>query len=240
MRHQETFSSADPEPELIVEEPIGTTTLKYQIVQVLRDNILAGKLSPGQRLNESRLARTLGMSRIPVREALQRLEEQGLVVNVQRKGMFVVQLTEEEVQKINSLRLILEAEALILCRTRLTPEIERALTDLVEQWEREVPKWPQSQAAELDLEIHRTIWTGTGNEYLVKTMSSLIVPLFAYRVIRKLNVETQRWGHNTHLPLLDYVMGKSKLSAEQVMLEHLRFGWEMPERFSSLGLRSET
>ena len=92
----------------------------------------------------------------------------------------------------------------------------------------------------MDLEIHRTIWTGTGNEYLVKTMSSLIVPLFAYRVIRKLNVETQRWGHNTHLPLLDYVMGKSKLSAEQVMLEHLRFGWEMPERFSSLGLRSET
>jgi len=227
------------EPELIVEEPLGTTTLKYQIVQVLRDNILAGKLSPGQRLNESRLARTLGMSRIPVREALQRLEEQGLVVNVQRKGMFVVQLTEEEVQKINSLRLILESEALIVCRARLTAEVERELTDLVRRWETEVPTWPQGQAAELDLEIHRTIWAGTGNEFLVKTMSSLIVPLFAYRVIRKLNVETQRWGHNTHVPLLDYVLGKSTLSAEETMLNHLRFGWETPERFSSLGVKNE-
>src|SRR3982751_1496960 len=98
----------DGPSEKLVLEPVATTTLKERIVQVLRDAILAGKLKPGERLNESRLARELSMSRVPVREALQRLEEQGLVVNIQRKGMFVVSLTEAEVQKINSLRLVLE------------------------------------------------------------------------------------------------------------------------------------
>src|SRR3954451_25496522 len=107
--------TAGPSEKLVL-EPVATTTLKERIVQVLRDGILAGKLKPGERLNESRLARELSMSRIPVREALQKLEEQGLVVNIQRKGMFVVSLSDEEVQKINALRLILEPEALILCK----------------------------------------------------------------------------------------------------------------------------
>ena len=222
--------------EGLVLEPIATTTLKARIVQVLRDGILTGKLKPGERLNESRLARELHMSRIPVREALQRLEEQGLVINIQRKGMFVVSLSEEEVQKINSLRLVLEAEALVLCKAHLTPEREQKLTDLVYRWESKIISISPCGAAELDLEIHRTIWTFSGNEFLVKTLTSLLLPLFAYRVIRKLNVERQRWGHNSHVPFLKFVRGESDRTAQEIVLEHLRFGWREPEKFSSLTL----
>ena len=227
--------SDDPSQRLVL-EPVATTTLKERIVQVLRDGILAGKLKPGERLNESRLARELSMSRIPVREALQRLEEQGLVVNIQRKGMFVVSLTEAEVQKINSLRLVLEAEALVLCQAHLTPDVDKKLNDLIAVWEAGASSMPQGQAAELDLEIHRTIWSLSDNEFLVKTLSGLLVPLFAHRVIRKLNVEQQRWGQNTHLPFLQFVRGESQKSAETVVLEHLRFGWVTPEKYSHLGV----
>ncbi len=223
----------------LVLAPIETTTLKERIVQVLRDGILTGKLKPGERLNESRLARELRMSRIPVREALQKLEEQGLVVNIQRKGMFVVSLTEEEVQKINSLRLILESEALVLCKANLTPERERKLADLVYQWETKISSIAPSGAAELDLEIHRTIWTFSGNEFLVKTLTSLLVPLFAHRVIRKLNVEHQRWGHNSHVPFLKFARGESDRTAQEVVLEHLRFGWKDPQKFSTLALNHD-
>lgn len=213
-------------------QPVETLTLNDQVVQILRDAILTGKLSPGIRLNETRLARELHMSRIPLREALHRLEEQGLVVSVPRRGRFVVSLTEEEVQKINSLRLILETEALILCRARLAPSEDAQLAGLVYRWEQNIKGMVPAQAAELDLQIHRSIWNFSGNEYLAKSLTSLTVPLFAYRVIRKLNVERKRWGENTHLPLLEFVQGKSQESAREIMLRHLRFGWEDPERFS--------
>jgi len=215
-------------------QPIATLTLNDQVVQILRDAILTGKLTPGMRLNETRLARELHMSRIPLREALHRLEEQGLVVSVPRRGRFVVSLTEEEVQKVNSLRLILETEALILCRARLGPNEDAQLAKLVYRWEENIKGMVPAKAAELDLQIHRTIWNFSGNEYLAKSLTSLTVPLFAYRVIRKLNVERKRWGENTHLPLLEFVQGKSQESAKEIMLRHLRFGWDDPERFSSV------
>jgi DNA-binding GntR family transcriptional regulator len=218
-------------------QPVETLTLNDQVVQILRDAILTGKLRPGVRLNETRLARDLHMSRIPLREALQRLEEQGLVVNVPRRGRFVVSLTEEEVQKVNSLRLVLETEALMLCRARLPRSGEAQLASLVYRWEEKINTMSPAEAAGLDLQIHRTIWDFTGNEYLSKTLTSLTVPLFAYRVIRKLNVELKQWGENTHVPLLEFVQGKSKESARDVMLGHLRFGWDNPERFSSTAVQ---
>src|ERR1700684_604607 len=137
-------------------------TVKDYLVSVLREEIINGRLKPGDRLNESKLAREHAVSRIPVREALQLLQEQGLLMNSPRRGMVVNKLSEEESQMINSLRLILETEALKLCRARLTSLCESQLTSLVEKME----VWhPDSDvaAAALDLEFHRTIWAQAGN-----------------------------------------------------------------------------
>jgi DNA-binding GntR family transcriptional regulator len=242
MARDVTAVSADEQGsgDEIIFEPVETLPLNDRVVQILRDAILTGKLRPGARLNETRLARELRMSRIPLREALHRLEEQGLVVNVPRRGRFVVSLTEEEVQQIISLRLLLETEALMLCRANLVRSGEAQLASLVYRWEENIGSMSPAEAAELDLQIHRTIWNFTGNEYLVRTLTSLLVPLFAYRVIRKLNVELEKWGSNTHIPLLEFVQGKSQDSAFEVMLRHLRFGWENPERFSSAALQCQS
>src|SRR5258708_2098226 len=92
--------------------PIRTQkTLKDTAAGLLTEKILSGKIAPGERLNESQLSRQFRISRAPIREALQQLLEQGLVMNITRRGMFVVSLDSEDIQKINSLRLILEAEA---------------------------------------------------------------------------------------------------------------------------------
>ena len=90
------------------------STLKAHLVATLREAIIARKFKPGERLNESQLARQYGVSRIPVREALQQLQEQGLVMNHPRRGMFI-NILSEDCQKINSLRIVLEAEALNFC-----------------------------------------------------------------------------------------------------------------------------
>src|SRR3954449_2778545 len=88
------------------------STLKSHIFNGIREAIVSGRYRPGDRLNESQIAREFGISRIPVREALMQLQEHGLVMNHERRGMFVTRLSEEDVQRINSLRVVLEAEAL--------------------------------------------------------------------------------------------------------------------------------
>src|ERR1043166_6448984 len=102
--------------------------------------------------------------------------------------MFVVSLDDEDVQKINSLRLVLEAEPFRLCRRKLTLRRQKKLTQLVERMERMDPT-TAFQAGAIDLEFHRLLWNSTGNEYLERTLSSLTAPLFAYAVLRKPKAE---------------------------------------------------
>src|SRR5215471_3420762 len=111
------------------------STLKSHIFQGLRDAIVSGRYRPGDRLNESQIAREFGVSRIPVREALMQLQEHGLVMNLERRGMFVTQLSEEDVQRINSLRIVLEAEALKICRARINKKDAARLTGIMGQME---------------------------------------------------------------------------------------------------------
>src|SRR5689334_14953031 len=192
--------------QVISEAPQGPgapPTLRAHVVQMLSAGILSGKYKPGDRLNESQIARELNISRIPVREALSQLQEQGLVQNRERRGMFVTNITPEEVLQINSLRLILEAEALRLARARMTPEIQAELEALAEQMD----NWNGNllEAAGLDLQFHRVLWRASGNPYLERTLYGLIIPLFAHKTLEHVTHDVRRWRLNHHRNLLDAV-----------------------------------
>jgi DNA-binding GntR family transcriptional regulator len=208
-------------------------TLKDRAVELLTDAILNGKIKPGERLNESRLAREFRVSRAPVREALQQLQEQSLIVNVARRGMFVVSLDEEDMQKINSLRIVLEGEALRLARKNLTPEREKNLAQLLVTIENMQPS-PTKLSMRVDFEFHRTIWSYAGNEYLEKILTSLTAPIFAHSVRTLLRSEKLRLILDSHRPLFDFICGRSRETAEQVMLAHLSVRYSEPDKFASL------
>jgi len=199
----------------------------------LRAQILSGRYRPGERINESRIARELNISRIPVREALSQLQEQGLLTSLERRGMFVTKLCEAEVQQINSLRLVLEAEALRLARARMTPEVLAELTGLVERME----SWdgPLIDAAALDRQFHAVIWRAAGNPYLERTLASLTTSLFAHKALEHVSLEIRRWRLNHHRALLNLVAG-GDADPMLAMLEHLRMGYTEPERYSSLAV----
>jgi len=211
----------------------GHASFKDQAVKLLTDRIMSGRIKPGERLNESLLSQQLGISRAPIREALQQLLEQGLVVNIPRRGMFVVSLSEEDTQKINSLRLILETEALRLASVHITPPKVKKLSDLLKKIENPKPKSTLTETIWLDEEFHRTIWSSSGNEYLEKTLISLTAPLFAHRMVT-LSHEKESLVLDTHRPIYDVVIGKSKETAEAVMLVHLTRRWRDAARYSSL------
>ena len=212
-------------------------TLKDRTVEVLVDAILSGKIHPGERLNESQLARDLRVSRAPVREALQQLQEQSLIVNIPRRGMFVVSLDEEDSQKINGLRIVLEAEALRLVRRHLTPQREKKLQQLLTRMENMEPA-PTKLSMRVDFDFHRTIWSYSGNEYLEKTLTSLTAPLFAHSVRTLLRAEKLRMVLDSHRPLFEFIRGRSEETAEQIMVAHLSVRYHQPDKFTSLAAAS--
>lgn len=210
------------------------TTLKSHVVERIRAAILTAVFKPGERLNETHLAQQLGVSRIPVREALLQLQEQGLVMNRPRRGMFVVSLSEEDVQRINSLRIILEAEAIKLCRANLTPSSAKRLETLVDKME-ETTAESDFDASKLDLEFHRTVWAASGNPYLEKTLNSLVTALFSHQALAYMTTSgSLHWPLRHHRDLLDVILGKSDVSPEAAIMKHLRHRYTNPERYSSL------
>lgn len=213
-------------------------TLRDRTAEILTDAILSGKIKPGERLNESQLARELHVSRAPVREALQQLQEQSLIINIPRRGMFVVSLDDQDIQKINSLRVVLEAEALRLARQNLTPQRSKKLEQLIMVIEAAEPT-PTKLSMREDFEFHRTLWSYSGNEYLEKILTSLTAPLFAHSVRTLLRSDRMRMVLDSHRPLYDFVQGKSAKTAEQVMFEHLSIRYSMSERFVSLNHSEE-
>jgi len=220
------------DPEQVIELP--SVTLKAHLAERLRESILSGVCKPGARLNESKLARQFGVSRIPVREALMKLQTQGLVMNHPRRGMFVNTLSEEETQKINSVRIVLESEAIKLCRARFTPEMNTRLSGMVERMDAWSPG-SELDGAALDLEFHRTVWSYTGNAWLEKCLDSLVPAVLARQTLDRISSELVRWRLKDHRTLLEVIQGNSRYSPEEAILVHLRLGNNNPERYSSLG-----
>jgi DNA-binding GntR family transcriptional regulator len=204
--------------------PLRAQSLRENVAELLVEKILSGTFQPGDRLNESALSRQLQVSRAPIREALQQLQEQGLVVNQPRRGMFVVRLDENDVRKINAMRVVLEAEALVLCREHMTPAVLQRIRDLLERMESE--ELTALEATRRDLTFHRTIWASTSNEYLERALTSITSSLFAYALVRKAPHEHLRMILDSHRPLFDFLLGTGDfLEARQVMHRHLNLRW---------------
>lgn len=200
------------------------TTLRAHVVQRLREDILSGRYKPGDRLNESSIAREFQMSRIPVREALFELREVGLVMSRERRGMFVTSLSEDEVQQINAVRIILEAEAFRLAKDRMTPKVATALKNLVDKMESTA--CGVSDAAALDLEFHRTIWAAAGNEYLSTLLEPLAALSFSHNILERVGATQREWTLNHHRALLDVVLGTPGQDVEAALKKHLRAAYE--------------
>lgn len=135
--------------------------------------------------------------------------------------MFVTRSSEEDVQRINSLRVVLEAEALELCRLKIGSRDAARLTNIMERMEAWTER-TEMDAAALDLEFHRTLWEAAGNPYLTKSLD--------------VSADSKRWRLTHHRALLDIALGRSDAEPEAAIVFHLRTGYTEPESFSSYGV----
>ena len=156
--------------------------LRDVVFNTLRQAILKGELEPGERLMEIQLAGRLGVSRTPVREAIRKLELEGLVVMIPRKGAEVASITEKSLRDVLEVRKALEELAAELACQRMTEEEIVEAEKQLENFKKEVQSNDVTKIAEMDVEFHEMIYMGTKNERLIQILHNLREQMYRYRM----------------------------------------------------------
>lgn len=141
----------------------------------IRESIVTGKLEPGARLVEARLADELGVSKAPIREALKKLRDERLVVERPRYGSFVRTLTEKDFVDVYNMRLVVEGLAAGLVVRAKAPL--NVLDELVDTMKRDAESGDVDSLAHTDVRFHQELCAAAENEYLQATFHTLSGPI---------------------------------------------------------------
>lgn len=147
---------------------INKVSLEDQAVDILREQILEGAIQPGERLVESRLAKDYDLSRGTVRIALQRLGNEGLIEQRPYVGWKVIELTDQDIWELYTLRVALESMASKLAAQRITPAGQRRLLSAYETLEELCRKGTIERITQADLGLHLAIVDLSGHTRLKK------------------------------------------------------------------------
>jgi len=198
------------------------TTMSATVCAHLREQIIAGRLKPGEALPEARLGALLGVSRVPVREALALLEREGLVTFDRRGTARVCVLGPEDVRELGLMRLALEPVAARLTCERLTPEMEAEIEDNLRSLHRAKAL---ADVTRLDLEFHRLILRASGNGRLLAAWEGLaaqfqLVMARLHRAVERRTRETRTSTHRAHAELFAALVGGDPDRAEALARKH--------------------
>ena len=155
--------------------------LRDVVFNTLRKAILTGELKPGERLMESHLANRLGVSRTPIREAIRKLELEGLVTMIPRRGAEVAQITEKSMKDVLEVRRALDALCAELACDRISEEEMGKLEEACAGFEKATRTGDTTAIAKADVALHDIIVAATGNRRLVQLVNNLAEQMYRYR-----------------------------------------------------------
>ena len=154
--------------------PLRRVTLSSQLVERLREDILSGVLAANAQLNEKELALTFGVSRGPLREAMQRLVQEGLLRSEPHRGVFEVELSEGDLADIFLVRATIESAAIRQILSNGGQQtVSVQLKRISERMDKAVRAGRWKDGGELDFEFHRTLVDGAESERLSRTYATV-------------------------------------------------------------------
>ena len=157
--------------------------LRDVVFNTLRRAILTGQLKPGERLLEVHLANKLGVSRTPIREAIRKLELEGLVIMIPRRGAEVARITEKSLKDVLEVRRALDALRVELACDRITEEDMKRLLQACQDFEKAAKGKDASVIAKADVALHDIIVEATGNQRLAQLVNNLSEQMYRYRFV---------------------------------------------------------
>lgn len=195
--------------------------LRDVVFNTLRQAILRGELKPGERLMEIQLANKLGVSRTPIREAIRKLELEGLVLMIPRKGAEVADITEKSLRDVLEVRKALEELAVQLTCDKITKEQIRELEEAADEFKKILKSSDVTEIAEADVHFHDVIYKATDNQRLIQLLNNLGEQMYRYRVEYLKNPEAYPQLVAEHEEIIRHIERKEKEKATEIVCKHI-------------------
>jgi DNA-binding GntR family transcriptional regulator len=215
------------------------TLLKAQVVELLRSQIILGRIPPGTPLVERDLAETLRISRVPVRDALHELEKEGLVLCTATNRRSVIRLTKRDIQELYEVRLQLETLVVEQAARNTSPLHREQLNTTLAAMERALDDHDQAAFPRTDVDLHRTIWAQSDNRHLEKLLHTMAGQLFMFA-----SIHTQLYGWDEvvglHRDLVEQINAGDPAGARASIERHMKNSLDRALRaFSSSATESQ-
>lgn len=198
---------------------LAKTSLKLQAYKQIKERIILGEVPGGAALSEQTLVDDLGISRTPIREALNMLQHEQLVEIYPKQGVFVTRVSYKDVMDIYSLRVVLEPYAAKAATTRID---RAAIEQQLEIWRAFDEHMSPVDHVRIDRELHTLIAEATENKYLINYLHQLYDQANRIRhVSLKRSVERMSQIHEEHLRILEAMLSGDGDAAAEGMRLHL-------------------
>lgn len=198
-------------------------TLADEITDRLRDAIRAGQIPLGSRLYENEIAAQMGVSRVPVREAIRRLSAEGLIKSIPHRGNYVYQPTRREFEEIASIRVLLEQFVAERVLVRWSSEYEARLGRIVEEMTRTARAGDHQGVFELDTKFHESLWKIADHDVLLEIVSSLRARIsrFLYEATMSVPPDGLEAHVAGHRRVVDALTSSDPERVREVIVDHV-------------------
>ena len=199
--------------------------LREMVYEELKMQILTGAIVPGTRMMEVELAKEIGVSRTPIREAIRKLEKEGLVTIEPRRGAYASQISTEDMVEILEVRQNMEGLAAFFAASRMKPEQLTELKDVSEHYNAAVQAGNMEEMIKHDTRFHRIIVESCNNKILVQMIEQLQELVLRFRYIYYDNFRRAENMPEEHQLILDAIESgnaEAARSAADVHIDRLK------------------
>jgi DNA-binding GntR family transcriptional regulator len=195
--------------------------LRDVVFETMREAILKQVLKPGERLMEVRLAKEMGVSRTPVREAIKKLEMEGFVVLAPRKGAYVAELSPDDVREIYEIRAGLEVLACGLAAERATVEQIKEMERFIYRATEQLDSGNVTSTVRSDMGFHELIYLATCNERLITILYNISEQVFRIRAASILLPGRKKESLEEHRKIMEAISSRNIDLARRLAQEHI-------------------
>lgn len=196
-------------------------SIREQVQNYLTKSILEGRIAPGARLVETQVAQELGVSRTPVREALQILESEGLLEGSSGIGYCVRAISRNEVAELCEIRVANETLAALWAMERITPEELRALEESLDRAEAEIRGGSSESLAERIWDFHEILAAASGSEHLYEVCRMLQRHMLRYRLKALYDADSGFLAVAGHRRILEALRSKDGEALQRAIRDHI-------------------
>ncbi len=194
---------------------------------ILREAIIKGTLVQGQKLVETQLSTQMNVSRVPIREAMKRLEQDGLVEKTDKRGFIVKIITKEEIDETFGIISILESYAAVLATERIDDVLIRKLEESVEAYRQVLETGDREKLMQLNTQFHEMICNASGSQKLCGLINNFRDISYRYRRALLNSLDFARLSLIDHEETVMAMRKKDRKGVERLIKKHILRGKEI-------------